>query len=146
MFGEKKKPGYIRGIIASIVVIVFFSVIIIVYYNMLRDETESNMMKEGGLNAGISAEKLNGYLSVGMDCISLAGYSLDNMLRGERGAEEMLGYLVDQSFAISNILPEASTGVYGPVSTYYTCCFSFSGSGSGHFVLLRQEKHCGCKV
>lgn len=113
MFGEKKKPGDIRGIIASVVVIVFFLVIIIVYYNMLRDETESNMIKEGGLNAGISAEKLNGYLSVGMDCISLTGYTLDNMLLGERGAEELLAYLVDQSFAISNIMPESTTGVYG---------------------------------
>lgn len=87
--------------------------IIIVYYNMLRDETESNMMKEGGLNAGISAEKLNGYLSVGMDCISLTGYTLDNMLLGGRGDEELLEYLVNQSFAVSNIMPESTTGVYG---------------------------------
>ena len=107
------KSGYIRGIIASVMVVVFFTVIIIVYYNMLRDETKSNMIKEGGLNAGISAEKLNGYLSVGMDCISLTGYTLDNMLLGGRSKEETLGYLVDQSFAISNIMPESTTGVYG---------------------------------
>ncbi|MBR5967181.1 MAG: response regulator [Lachnospiraceae bacterium] len=117
--GKKNKQYNILNFIAAAVIILFFTGVIAAYYYMLRKATENNIVKSVELNAGSAADRIDGYLSTGIDSILLSAYALENMMRNDRSNEDMVDYLVDETSAIFELLPESSTGLYGVVNGEY---------------------------
>ena len=109
----------LRNIVMSAMVILFFVSIIILYYIRLHSETSENIIKSGELNAVSCADTINKYLSTGIESITIAGYSLDNMITEGRTTDEMLDYLTNQSIAISYILSDSTTGLYAYINGTY---------------------------
>lgn len=118
---ENKKFGLSvkQNMIVTTVIILFFLGVIILYYAMLNTETRDNIIKNGELNAVNAANQIDAYLSTGVDSIKLSGYTLDNMIRDNRSSEEILEFLVDQSFAMENVVIGQVNGIYGYINGEY---------------------------
>ena len=106
----------VRNLIITIVVVLFFAAIIFMYYSMLHNEKRGNIIREGEISAGQSAQQLDRYLSTNIDSIKLSAYTLDGMLQEGRSDEEIQDFLVGQSTAIKKAVNEDSTGLYGYIN------------------------------
>lgn len=118
---EKQKNSTPRSqsIILTAIIIAFFLGVIFVYYSLLYSETRQRIIKSGELSALSSAERVDKYLSSGMDIICMASYALDNMIRDGRSQEEILIYLLSQSAAIESITSGNNPGLYGYINGEY---------------------------
>ncbi len=118
---EKKAglTGVQRNMIVTTLIILFFLGVIILYYVMLRNETRNSIIRNGEINAVSAANRIDKYLSTGVDAITLTGYTLDNMIRDRRSQEEILDYLVNQSIAVENLVSGQANGVYGYINGEY---------------------------
>ncbi len=96
--------------------IVFFLSVIIAYFLMLRNSTRERIIKECERDATASVKEIDGYIAISDEFVDLTGFTLDDMLMEGRSVEDILEYLTDQTSAVVNILPEASTGIYGYVN------------------------------
>ncbi len=105
-----------RNLVLSILVIIFFAAIIFVYYRMLYNETQNNIIKNGEITAGKSADQFEQYLSTNVDSIKLTAYTLDEMITQNRTDDEIQDFLVKQSIAIKSAVNENSTGLYGYIN------------------------------
>ncbi|MBQ8927572.1 MAG: diguanylate cyclase [Oscillospiraceae bacterium] len=109
----------LQNILLTVVIILFFLGIITVYYVMLYSETRENIIRSGEINAISSSNRINRYLSTGVDAIKLTAYTLDNMIRDGRSQEEFQVYLENQSVATSNIVSGQSNGIYAYIGGEY---------------------------
>ena len=118
---EKQKHGAVstKGVVMTVILIVFFMSVILSYYAMLYSETRRSVIRSGELNALSSAERIDKYLSTGIDIIRMSSYALDNMIRDGRSQAEILDYLLNQSAAIENITSGSSPGLYGYIRDEY---------------------------
>ena len=111
-----KKNGLqsiLRNIIPFILMIVFFLCVIVAYYLMLRNSTKERIIRECERDATASVKEIDGYIAISDEFIDLTGYTVDDMIAEGRSLQDILKYMTDQSSAVVNILPEASTGIYG---------------------------------
>ena len=115
--GSRKNTA--RSMFISALVILFFLGVISVYYAMLYHETRQKIIKSGELSSVSSAEQIDKYLSMGIDTLKLACYTLDNMIRDGRTQEEIHDFLVNQSSAVGNTTSANSTGIYGYIRGEY---------------------------
>ncbi len=115
----RKRAESLKNIIFFLFIVVFFVSIIVFYYFMLYDETKGSITKQGAMDAVSTAEQINRYLQNGMECIALQGYTLDKMILDDRPVEDMLEFIVDQTSAVSNIMPDTTTGVYALIDGQY---------------------------
>ena len=126
MMKNNNKSGYfsVHTVIFTTLIILFFVGGILYFYTMLYKETSERITRIGKLNAEISADQIDKYLSTGVDTLRLAGYALDNMILDERPQEEIRNYINSQSVAIRNITSGNSPGLYGYINGEY-----FTGTG-----------------
>ena len=117
--GKKNKQYNIVNFIAAAVIILFFTGVIVAYYYMLQKATRSNIVKSVELNAGSAADRIDSYLSTGVDTIQLSAYALESMIKEGRSNSDMLDYMFTQTDAVFELLPESSTGLYGLVNGEY---------------------------
>lgn len=106
----------LRNVLPMLAIIIFFVGVILIYHAMLYTETNERIAVRCELSAVTSAERIDEYLSMGLDTIKLACYSLDNMIRDHRSKEEMLDFLKTQSAAVASIAAVYSTGVYACIN------------------------------
>lgn len=126
MMKNNNKSGFfsVHSVIFTTFIILFFVSGILFFYAMLYKETKERITNIGKLNAEISADQIDKYLSTGVDTLRLAGYALDNMILDERPHEEIRNYINSQSVAIRNITSGKSPGLYGYIDEEY-----FTGTG-----------------
>lgn len=117
---ENRKSSAARtSIVTTTIAVLFFLGVVFGYYSMLYSETRQRIIKSGELNALISAEQVDNYLSDGIYIIRMASYALDNMIRDGRSQQEILDYLLNQSTAIESITSGNSPGLYGYINGEY---------------------------
>ena len=119
---NSKKSGSkltLRSILISALVILFFVSIIAAYYAMIYSETRQKIIKSGELNSVSSADRIDKYLSKGIDTITLTCYSIDNMLRAEKSQEDIIEFLTNQTSAVMNTTAQDTTGLYGYINGEY---------------------------
>ncbi len=121
MWDQKKndRTNTARSVLLSALVIVFFLAVILAYYAMVYSETRQEIIKSGELSSVTSAEQIDKYLSMGIDTLKLACYTLDHMIRAGRTQTEIHDFLVNQSAAVVNTTSANSTGVYGFINGEY---------------------------
>lgn len=107
---------YRRNLVITIIAIAFFVGIILVYYSMLYSEKRTNIIKDGEVTAGKSADQIDKYISMNMDEVSLAAYTLDEMITKELSDEDIEDFLIRQSDAIRTAVDEKTTGIYGYIN------------------------------
>ena len=103
----------------STFIILFILGIIFTYYAMLYNETRERIIKNGEISAVSSAEKVDKYISSGVDTLKLVSYTLDNMIRSGKTQEEFADYLSAETTALDNITSINSTGFYGYINGEY---------------------------
>ncbi len=108
--GKKRK---MRSYGIALLAIVFFVGSILTYYNMLYTEKRTNIIKEGEVTSGKTADLIDKYISSNMDSVSLAAYTLDEMISMHASDEEVQDFLVRQTDAIRIAVDEETTGIYG---------------------------------
>ena len=116
---NRARISVLQNLIITTLIILFFLGIVIVYYAMLNAETRDNIIKNGELNAVNAANRINSYLATGVDSIKLSGYTLDNMIRDKRSQEDILDFMIDQSFAMQNVVVGQVNGIYGYINGEY---------------------------
>ncbi len=109
----------LQSIAISALIIIFFVGVIVGYYRMLYSETREQIIMSGQIKAQESAEKINRYLSTGVDTMKLAGYTFDNMIRDGADYDEINTFLINQSTAIENITSGYSPGLYAYINDTY---------------------------
>ena len=108
-----------RSILISALVILFFVSIILAYYTMLYSEMRQKIIKSGELNSVSFSDKIDKYLSKGINTMTLACYTIDNMILSGKPQEDILEFLTTQSSAVVNTTSEKSTGMYGYINSEY---------------------------
>ncbi len=112
---QSKKP-YKRNLIIAVLVIAVLAGIILLYYRMLYTERRANIIKDGQASASKNADLIDKYISAKMDTISLAAYTLDEMIVTNRSDEEVEDFIVRQTEAIQTAVDTNSTGIYAYVN------------------------------
>ncbi|MBR0185146.1 MAG: hypothetical protein IJQ24_03870, partial [Synergistaceae bacterium] len=114
---KKENNGYsaFKKVDVATIIILFFLSVVIAYYAMLQHEMKQRIIVNIELTATKSAEQINKYLSTGIDILTLASHTLDDMIRDGRPQKEILDFLVNQSAAIVNITSGKSTGIYAVI-------------------------------
>lgn len=115
---RKIKTG-IRNILISVFVISFFLAVILIYYSMLYRETREGIITRGELNAQMSAEQIDNYLSKGIDTIKLVSYTLDDMIHAGKSNKDICDYLVSESIAVKSTTLEGASAIYGYINETY---------------------------
>ncbi len=108
-----------QNMIVAVLLVLFFVGIIIIYYVMLYSETRSNIINKGELDAVSSADRIDKYLSTGVNVITMTGYTLDSMMENESPQSDILDCLVNQTAGVAQILTGDSTGIYGFINGEY---------------------------
>lgn len=108
-----------RAVLMSTFVILIILGVIFVYYAMLYNETRERIIKNGEMSAGSSAERIDKYISSGVDTLKLISYTLDNMIRTGKTEAEFKDYLATQTAALDNIASINSTGFYAYINGEY---------------------------
>ncbi len=117
---EKRRiKSNIRGILISVFVILFFLGVIALFYSLLFRQTREKIVTRGELNAQISAQQIDSYLSKGIDTIKLVSYTLDNMIHAGKSNEEIHDYLVSESIAVKSTTLEGASAIYGYINGAY---------------------------
>ena len=122
MNNEKiKKTGLsvVQNLVITIFIILFFLGVVVAYYSVLDSETRDNITKNGELNAVSTAYRIDKYLSLGINALKLTSYTLDSMIHDNCSQEEILNYLVAQSFATESTVTGQVNGVYGVIRDEY---------------------------
>lgn len=109
----------VRLIVISAIIILFFLGVITVYYFMMYSATSQNLIKSSEFTAINSAEKIDSYLSTGINSIRIVSYSIDNMIRDGKSQSDIEEYLVNQSDAMSHITSGSINGFYGLIGGEY---------------------------
>lgn len=109
----------VHHVAATTLIIVFFIGVILLYYARLYSETREGIISRGELSATVSAGQIDKHISLGIDAIRIAAYTVDNMIRDGRSQAEILDYLTNQSAAIINIMQDDTTGLYGYINDEY---------------------------
>ena len=109
----------IRNIFISVFVIIFFLAVILVFYSMLYKETKEGIITRGELNAQMSAQQIDNYLSKGIDTIKLVSYTLDDMIHSGKSKKEIRDYLVSESIAVKSTTLEGASAIYGYIGDSY---------------------------
>jgi len=94
-------------------VILFFLGVIALFYSLLFRQTREKIVTRGQLNAQISAQQIDSYLSTGIDTIKLVSYTLDNMIHAGKSNEEIHDYLVSESIAVKSTTLEGASTLTG---------------------------------
>ena len=116
---QRKAKTSIRNVLISVFVILFFLAIIMVFYTMLYRETREGIITRGQLNARISAQQIDNYLSKGVDTIKLVSYTLDDMIHAGKSEKEIHDYLVSESIAVKSTTLEGASAIYGYINDTY---------------------------
>jgi len=116
---KRIKKTTFQSVVISALIITFFVGLIINFYRMLYSETRETIIMSGQLKAEESAQKINRYLSTGIDMLKLACYTLDNMIRDGAEEKEFDTFLINQSTAIINITAGGSPGLYAQIGDHY---------------------------
>ena len=121
MMGKKaeNRAASVKNVVISALVILFFLAVIFAYYVMLYTATREKITGSCELSSVSSADKIDKYLSKGIDTLKLVSYTLDNMIRSDKSQKEIYDFLVAQSAAVGNITSANSTGVYGYIRDEY---------------------------
>ena len=114
---EKKRLAITLAIFSM--VILFFLGIITLYYSMVESVTRESIISKGELNAANTANKIDKFLTTGVESMELMGYSLDSMLRDNRSSADILTYLADLSGVIPNHIEGQINGIYGYINGEY---------------------------
>ena len=94
MKGNSKRIPPVRLIVISAIIFLFFLGVITVYYFMMYSATRQNLIKSSEFTAINSAEKIDNYLSTGIDSIRIVSYSIDNLIRdGKSQSDTLIQYL-----------------------------------------------------
>ena len=128
MISEKrrKKSRHLLGasIAVTTLMVTCFVGVIITYYAMLYSATRENIIRRSELSAHDSADRIDSYLSLGIDTMRLISYSLDNMIRDGRSQDEIYAYLTNQTSSVLSLTSGNTTGLYGYINGEF-----MSGSG-----------------
>ncbi|MBO4573353.1 MAG: diguanylate cyclase [Clostridia bacterium] len=118
---RSKKTGLsvVQNLVITIFIILFFLGVVVAYYSVLDSETRDNITKNGELNAVSTAYRIDKYLSLGVNALKLTSYTLDSMIHDNCSQEEILNYLVAQSFATESTVTGQINGVYGVIRDEY---------------------------
>ncbi|MBQ7155204.1 MAG: response regulator [Synergistaceae bacterium] len=141
---EKNGSSAFKKVDVTTIIILFFLSVVIAYYAMLQHEMKQRIIVNIELTATKSAEQINKYLSTGIDILTLASHTLDDMIRDGRPQKEILDFLVNQSAAIVNITSGKSTGIYAVIGNDFLDGTGFD-TGDG-FVPSSRPWYIGAKA
>ena len=116
---RKKADSVLKRVDVTTIILLFFLAVVMAYYTMLQSEMKQNIIAERELIATKSANQINAYLSTGVDIISVASYTMDDMIRKGRSHEEILEFLRNQSAATEHITKGNSEGIYAVVEDVF---------------------------
>ena len=117
--GAKIRRFSIRSLLVSALVIVFFVSIILVFYFLLYSATQKSIIDRGELSAVQSPEQVNKYLATGTNAINLTAYGLENLISKGSDYDEILEYIEQESYMVSHVLIENTTGIYAYINGKY---------------------------
>ena len=106
-------------ILLYVLITVFFVSVVFIYYRMIVRETRENIINEGRINAAESSSQIDKCMLSSMDVLTLAAYTLDNMIRDNRSQEDILDYMTTETIAVSDSLITNTTGIYGYINGEY---------------------------
>lgn len=115
----EEKRTLITKTLLYVAAIAFFLCVIFSYYSKLYAETEENIINKGEINAVETANQISVRMSSSMDIITLASYTIDNMIKEHRSQEEILDYMTNETKAVGASLITDTTGIYGYINGEY---------------------------
>ncbi len=116
---KRNRKTSIRSILISVFVILFFLGVILIFYSMVYRQTREKIITRGELNAQMSAQQIDNYLSKGIDTIKLVSYTLDDMIHAGKSEKEIYDYLVSESIAVKSTTLEGASAIYGYINGTY---------------------------
>ena len=113
---SNENRAVIQKFLLPAIVIAFFVGIVLSYYNMLYNQTRDSIIKNEQSAAMHSKDYISDYLSTSIDTIKLTAYTIDGMIKNNKSNQEILGYLMGQSTAITSTVFENTSGLYGYIN------------------------------
>ncbi len=99
-------------LIISIVIAVFVAVVIVTYNVLLLNSMNENMINTGQISAERSAKIVDSFLSDCSNALSIAEYTLDDLIVSGAPDEEILDFMIQQDASLKNTIGSETTKLY----------------------------------
>lgn len=113
---RKEKQRYIFTLLFTLLAIAFLAVF---SFTIFYRNAVSNMVAMGRSSLEEETEKLNSYLTKGMDVLQVTAITVEYMMQSGASAEEIERFLVEESERYMADIDENFTGIYGVFNDTY---------------------------
>ena len=110
---KKQSKG---NLIFSSVIVFFFAALIVIYNLMLLNSLSDNIISSGQISAERSAKTVDTFLSDCANSISIAEYTLNDLITKGTLEDEILNYMIQQDSSLVNAIGQNTTKLYAYIN------------------------------